>query len=300
MKKIDLILKNQNAASIYLANLAPSSRSTMGYALNKIARLLDYENYEQVPWHELRYAHTAAIRGILLDSGIAPATINTSLVALRGVLKECWRLGQIDAEAYQRAVDIKNVSGSPRRLGRALSGEEIESVMRGCRLDQSNWGLRDAALFAVLRLGLRRDEVRKLNIYDIREDQLLYVQGKGRKNRLIPIPNGIYSYLMKWIKVRPEKNAPLFVKILRGHICNDKRLTNRGITAIVEKRRKNAQVAHFTVHDWRRTCATELLEANVDLLTVQGILGHASPRTTAKYDKRDEKARDTAIKLIDL
>ncbi len=299
MKKIDLILKNQNVASIYLSNLAPSSRKTIRNSLNRIAQILGYENYEEVPWHEIRYGHAAAIRGRLIEKGYAAATINSHLVALRGVLREAWRLGELDAEVYHRAVDIKNVSGNSIRSGRALSNDEVQTIIKKCRSDRSNWGLRDSALFGVLRLGLRCDEVVKINICDIYNQELM-VKGKGRKNRIIPIPNGINEDLMSWIKVRGVENDAMFVKIYHNYICNNKRLTKSGVRSIVKRRRKEAGVPHFTVHDWRRTFATDLLYNNVDVLTAQRLLGHANPITTARYDKRGEEVKKKAVELVDL
>lgn len=299
MKKIDQILKNQNAVSLYLLNLAPSSKTVMSYVLNRIAKILDYEDHMEVPWHEMRYGHVAAIRGMLMDKGYAPATINSYLVALRGVLREAWRLGQLDAEAYHRAIDVKNVSGNSVRQGRALSNDEIQAVMRICRSDQSNRGLRDRALFAAFRLGLRCDEVVKIDIYDI-NNQKLIVKGKGRKNRVLPIPDGINKELMSWINMRESGNDALFVKVYRNHICEGKRLTKSGVRGILERRQKEAGVSKFSAHDLRRTFATDLLNEGVDLLTVQALLGHEKPSTTATYDKRGEAAKRHAVDLVDL
>src|SRR5919197_4902117 len=62
-------------------------------------------------WTALRYPHTAAVRAQLAER-YAVATANQHLSALRGVLKECWRLGYVEAEAYRRAVDLEPVRGS--------------------------------------------------------------------------------------------------------------------------------------------------------------------------------------------
>ena len=54
----------------------------------------------------------------------------------------------------------------------------------------------------------------------------------------------------------------------------------------------------FTPHDLRRTFAGEMLDAGVDLVTVQKLMGHASPVTTSRYDRRDEKTKmDAATKI---
>ncbi len=65
-------------------------------------------------WHKLRYQHTAFIRATLAQA-YKPTTANKMLSALRGVLKECFRLGYMSAEDYQRARDLPAIKGSSHR-----------------------------------------------------------------------------------------------------------------------------------------------------------------------------------------
>ena len=59
-----------------------------------------------------------------------------------------------------------------------------------------------------------------------------------------------------------------------------------------------ANVVPFTPHNLRRTFAGDLLHANVDIVTVQKLLGHSNPATTAGYDRRGARARQEAVKHI--
>jgi hypothetical protein len=105
----------------------------MKAALNAIGEILGLpppsegepdERCFEITWSALHYQHTGAIRAKLLDR-YAPATVNKMLSALRGVLKECWRLGQISAEDYQRAADLEAVKGKTLPAGRDLQAGEI-------------------------------------------------------------------------------------------------------------------------------------------------------------------------------
>src|SRR5664279_3378817 len=117
---------SQNPAAVYLARLTSElSRRTMTDALDKIARM-DGRDALTLDWSALRYQHTAAIRA-RLASTYAAATANKMLSALRGVLKEAWRLGQMSAEDYQRAVDLENIKGETLPAGRDLSFGEIKA-----------------------------------------------------------------------------------------------------------------------------------------------------------------------------
>jgi hypothetical protein len=98
----DTLPLDRHPVAVYLARLSPSSRRTMRAALNAIAALLSDDRCDawSLDWAQLRYRHTTAVRAVLADGRYAPATANRHLAALRGVLKECWRLGYVTAEDF--------------------------------------------------------------------------------------------------------------------------------------------------------------------------------------------------------
>src|ERR1017187_278321 len=93
---------DRHPAHVYLARLGSGSRRTMSEALNTIAAIVTSgrADLETMPWAALRYQHTAAVRSALMEK-YKPSTANKILAALRGVLKECWRLGYMTAEDYR-------------------------------------------------------------------------------------------------------------------------------------------------------------------------------------------------------
>ena len=107
--------------AVYLARLGPGSRRSQRAALVTMAEILSAGRVgiDELPWHHLRYPYTQALRAALAER-FSPATANRHLAALRGVLREAWRLGLMSAEDLQRSIDLPAVRGERLPRGRAL------------------------------------------------------------------------------------------------------------------------------------------------------------------------------------
>ena len=296
-----------NPALVYLAGLGAGSRRTMAQALEQIAALATGGTVgaQGLPWHTLHFQHTGAIRAALMGE-YSPATVNKMLSALRGVLKTAWRLGLMSAEEYTRAVDLDpvGVARPEQAAGRALAPGELIGLLGVCQRDITAAGARDAAILGLLySCGLRRSEVVKMDVsdYDPATLALTVRASKRGKTRVVPIENGARAALQDWLHVRGDAPGPLFVRILKnGEARPGHRLTAQGVYDILSRRAEEAGVDSFTPHDLRRTFAGDLLDAGVDLATVQKMMGHSNPATTASYDRRGERAKRAAASKLHL
>ncbi len=293
---------DQHPAFTYLAGLSQGSRRTMRQALDVIAGIVSggVLDAETMNWPALEYQHTTAIRSALAER-YAPSTASKILAALRGVLKEAWRLGLMDAETYRRASDLPGIRGERLPRGRALTTGELRSLFRVCGDDPTPAGARDAAMLAVLYgAGLRRSEVVNLDLedYDPESGALTVRQAKGRKDRLGYASNGAQAALDAWLNVRGGESGPLFLPIDKGERIHHRRMTDQAVLVVLRKRAGQAGVTRFSPHDLRRTFISDLLDHGADLVTVQQLAGHANVSTTARYDRRGEKAKRKAADLL--
>jgi site-specific recombinase XerD len=274
----------------------------MSEALNTIAGILTTgkANAETCPWPAIRYQHTAAIRAALMEK-YKPSTANKMLAALRGVLKECWRLGYMTAEDYHRATDVHTIKAQTLPRGRALASGEISALMGVCGRDASPAGSRDAALIAILYgAGLRRSESVGLDVsdYNVETGELVIRGAKGRKDRLAYATNGSADALKDWLLVRGSESGPLFCNVNKGGKITIHRMTDQAVLHILKKRANEAGVASFSPHDLRRSFISDLLDAGADISTAQQLAGHSNVQTTARYDRRGEATKRKAAELL--
>ncbi|MCE5222033.1 MAG: tyrosine-type recombinase/integrase [Clostridium sp.] len=143
-----------------------------------------------------------------------------------------------------------------------------------------------------LNCGLRLSELCNIKTLDIRKD-ILVVKGKGEKDRTVYLNDKCISAINTYLQVRPDvKNKFLFLSERKIQ------LSKRQIQHIVKKCISNANLdTHkYTTHKLRHTAATLLYKhANVDIRTIQAILGHKNIATTTIYTHVDDESVRKAI-----
>jgi len=294
------------AANAYLASLkSDAGRRGMLSQLRKVARILRAPDIDAVNWATLNAANVRAILSALTkektDENLAPASIATALNALKGVARAAWERGTLDTETYQRIRSIRPPAGSRLPAGRDIDAGERLALMQTTVRDRTPAGVRDAAILAMLiATGMRRAELCALRTSDVDlETGRLRIIGKGDKERTAYLRNGALRYLRDWLAVRGDGPGPIFCRVNKGgRIFAGQPLSTTAMHKIITKRAAEAGLSDITPHDFRRTYAGELLDAGQDIATVAALLGHASVQTTARYDRRGERAKEAAAACI--
>lgn len=164
----EIIPTGHNPAIAYLLSLqSPRSRVTMSSYLKRVAHFLEASSLEGCPWHRLTRQHVHAILRTFQSQDLSPATCNTILAAVKGVMKEARAMRLMTADDCQDIREVTAVLGFRESSGRALEPKEIKALLQACDEDGSLVSARDKALFMVmLGCGLRRSEVVTLTLAD--------------------------------------------------------------------------------------------------------------------------------------
>lgn len=180
--------------------------------------------------------------------------------------------------SYLHLPEIK----SEKKLPVVLSKEEVWRMLTGCTL------LKHKILIGLLYgCGLRCMEVRSLRLAHLDFDrlQLKVVQGKGKKDRYVPLSAHLVRGLQTYIAAEKPTDY-LFGGVINGRAgCElDSRYSQKGVQWAVKVAAKRAGIRKdVCVHTLRHTFATHLIEDGLDILSVKELLGHENIETTMIY-----------------
>jgi integrase/recombinase XerC len=223
-----------------------------------------------------------AVRAYLqwLDqNGGKPASLARKLAAVRSFYRYLTRRGLIG----RNPVDGMRTPKQPKFLPRVLTKDDAGALMT-FPAGRTVGSLRDRALLETLySTGARVSELVALDLEDVHESEgLVRLQGKGRKERIVPIGELALESIRRYRKSLPRLSASLPSRAL---FCNQRggRLTSRSVARIVTKYSSRLAGGAVSPHTLRHSFATHLLDEGADLRSIQEMLGHASLSTTQRY-----------------
>ena len=269
-----------------------SPRTIVGYRqhikpfLRYLSQAGDVESLSAVTGETMhRYqmeAHGDRFRG----RPLAMETHRHRLVVVRSFFRHLARRGSILSDPASGLELPRTAQTLPRRV---MTIREMEKILNAPEVDRPR-GLRDRAIMELLySTGIRNGELRGLNVGDVdaKNNQVRVNQGKGRRDRVVPLGEVAGSYVGRYMEdARPalvkgrEPTGALFVNH-RGA-----RLSESGlIYKVVGRYADQAKVAGVTPHVFRHTCATHMLRGRANIRHIQELLGHRSLETTQRYTR---------------
>ena len=213
----------------------------------------------------------------LLRKNLAPKTINCHLVSIRRFYEFL---------CIEEELDINNPVKKGRHLRLAkplpkhLKDDEIIKFLAVIT------GKRDRAIFMLmLRSGMRVGEVANLTLdaVDWRRKKITVISGKGGKDRIVYISNDSFAALVTYVQSRRTSRMKKVFLVERG-VHKGRPISVRGIQKRMEFYVKECGI-QASCHHLRHTMATQLLNADADLVTIQDLLGHERIKTTQRYCK---------------
>ncbi len=157
------------------------------------------------------------------------------------------------------------------------------------KIRKNEWqAKRDLALLTLIYgCGLRISEALAVNKKSLQNNQTLIVEGKGKKQRMVPLLPIVHQRIAEYLKICPFEilfDQPIFLT------AKGKTLSRRDFSALVQTIRTNLNLPEtITPHAFRHSFATHLLEAGGDLRVIQELLGHENLTTTQRYTKIDKQ-----------
>jgi tyrosine recombinase XerC len=214
--------------------------------------------------------------GELLSYGYKKSSVSRKLSAIKSF---CKFLEKNKILKRNPSLSIKTPK-TEKRIPSFLSEEEVTEMLDSFEL-KTDLDVRNRAILELLyATGIRASELVNLNLsmFDI-NSKLLRVYGKGKKERILPVPKVAFKFLNRYVsEVRGYDNGALFLS------KSGKRLVQRDLQRIVKKEiEKVATLNRMSPHTLRHTFATHLLNRGANLRVVQELLGHESLSTTQIY-----------------
>jgi len=213
----------------------------------------------------------------------APATTRRKLDVLSSFFRHLSDLGIVRTNPLNQVPRPKRAQTIPS----IPTVHECKQLLAACRSP------REKTVFLVLMTcGLRKSELAGLTVEDLADDlSLIKVNGKGRKQRLVPVPPQTQQALREYLADRDPPSGPLILNKVGRAIGSTslQRLFHQVV------RRAGLAGHAWSIHTMRHCFATQMLRSGCDLPTLQELLGHASLQATARYLHADTKVKGEAV-----
>jgi integrase/recombinase XerD len=225
----------------------------------------------------------------LREANLSTPTINRADSTLRSFFKHL-------AQEYEIADPTLEISASKsaRRLPKALTYDQIMSMINAALRESDPVTLRDQAMLELLySSGARVSELIGINLNDLStvnsddgEITTLKLRGKGSKERIVPLGSFATAAIENYcVRVRPgllaknpKNNSALFLNSRGGRISRQS-----AWQMVLDAASAAGITEHVSPHVFRHSYATHLLDGGADIRVVQELLGHASVTTTQIY-----------------
>lgn len=283
----DFLQKLVRGYGMYLRLERNYSENTVAGYIHDVELLSEYMAEKSLDIKAVEESHLHEFLASLRDLGIGPRSQARILAGIRGFFRYL---------VLEKIIEINpaELLDSPRQtlhLPEVLSIEEIDAMIAAIPKEKDESLRNEAIIEMMYGSGLRVSELVNLRISRLNfEEGFMLVEGKGSKERVIPISPRALALTKLWLQDRallniaPEASDILFLN-RRG-----KQLTRVMIFYIIRNLAELAGIKRkISPHTLRHSFATHLLEGGANLRSIQELLGHESLTTTELYVHLDRR-----------
>lgn len=294
----------QRLVQLHLERFSPETRRAYGQDLADFATRIGAPDAERAAAALLSRGRGAAnalvleYRTDMSEQGLAPATINRRLSAVRSLVDLGRLLGVVDWE-----IDVRNVKSERLRDTRGPGRDGYEAMLAVLACRQGPKAIRDRAILHLLfDLALRRAEVVSLDHeHVLLTESKILVRGKGRTERqAVTMPEATRAALAEWIQVRGDDVGPLFLNFDPAKNGTSRRLTGGSVgRMVVQVGRAATLPRRVRPHGLRHAAITEALElTGGDVRAVARFSRHRRLDTLMVYDDNRQDIAGRVARLL--
>ena len=261
-------------------NFSPATIHTLSSSLRNFTRFFKAQKKEEIHLCDIQRIDLAAFQEYRAQD-CTPGTVCSSMLRLSGFFRWAQRQSYILFNPMQ-GMRFKSPHRDISKM--TISEKEVERLINSIDFEQPV-GLRDRTIIELIfSTGLRRSEIIKLNIYDVdfKNRTIRVNQGKGKKDRIVPLGYRAKEWLRKYIHtvraglLEGRTDNALFIARCHG------RISNSALGKLIRVRMRFAGF-NYASHSLRHGFATALLRRGADITVIQAMLGHADITSTQIY-----------------
>ena len=258
------------------------SPNTLDAYIRDLQKLFNFYTDYGIDFRYVELKDFDLFAGTLRDNGLTPRSLARILSGVRSFYKFL----VLEHEIEQDPTELLESPKIGKHLPTVLSVEEIDQILSAIDMSKPE-GVRDHCIIEVLySCGLRISELTGLLISNLfLKEGFLRIQGKGNKERLVPISPKAIKELRIWLQIRKHIDIKkgyedhVFVSRTRG-----KALSRISLFVFIQKYAAQAGITkEISPHTFRHSFATHLLQGGANLRAIQAMLGHEDIGTTEIY-----------------
>ncbi len=245
---------------------------------NDLLELSSYLKNKEI--NKITYDDVCSYVDYLYDKNEKDKTIARKIVSIRTFFNYLMKEKKIKVNPSEKLESPK----LKKTLPSTLSVDEVDKLLTMKPTNAKEW--RNKAMIELMYAsGLRVSELVNLELNDINlKDNYVRVYGKGKKERIIPMPDSTTTLLEKYINIYRSS-------LLKGYLTDKlflssygKGITRQGFFKILKNEASKVGIKkEFSPHTLRHSFATHMLEAGADLRSIGELLGHENIKTTQIY-----------------